>query len=174
MKLTGRFEIPLLISTSMSIESSGDQDSGERKIGPTVTKDRWINHARTKLAKGYVLIVSSSRKNANFYSPVKGYEMCAYDIAKTLIGDGTIVKTREHHLGDVYELAGPLPLPVKPAAKLVDVDDEPDFIDDLAVGDETDEDDDQLDDEEDDPAVDDDPFDDEEEDDDDEEDDNLI
>jgi hypothetical protein len=131
----------------MSIESSSDQDSAERKIGPTVTKDRWINHARNKLAKGYVLIVSTSRKNANFYSPVKGYEMCAYDVAKKLIADGTIIKTRAHHLGDVYELSGPLPQ-VAPAPKkrVIDPDDEPDFIEDIPDVDDADDEEDQLDD----------------------------
>lgn len=133
----------------MGIESSGDQDSGERKIGPTVTKDRWINHARTKLSKGYVLIVSPSRKNANFYSPVKGYEMCAFDVAKALIADGSVIKTRVHHLGDVYELSGNLPQTPVPAASKIDLDDdEPDYVDDLA-GVDVEVDDDQLDDEED-------------------------
>lgn len=129
----------------MSIDSSGDQDSGERKTGPTVTKDRWINHARSKLARGYVLIVSTSRKNANFYSPTKGYEMCAYDVAKKLIADGTIVRTRAHHLGEVYELSGPLPKPAPAPKKRVIEDDEPEFIEELDGVDSTDEDD-QLDD----------------------------
>lgn len=150
----------------MSIESSGDQDSGERKIGPTVTKDRWINHARTKLAKGYVLIVSTSRKNANFYSPTKGYEMCAYDVAKKLIADGTIVRTRAHHLGEVYELSGPLPQITPAPKKPVIDDDEPEFIEELDGVDSTD-DDDQLDDDGDDEEATTDEFDDEDEDEDD-------
>jgi hypothetical protein len=146
----------------MSIESSGDQDSGERKIGPTVTKDRWINHARSKLAKGYVLIVSTSRKNANFYSPTKGYEMCAYDVAKKLIADGTIIRTRAHHLGEVYELSGPLPQITPARKKRVIDDDEPEFIEVLDGVDSSD-DDDQLDDDGDDEEATVDEFDDEEE-----------
>ncbi len=107
----------------MSTDSSGDQDAGERRTGPTVTRDRWVNHARQKLSKGYVLIVSSTRKNANFYSPSKGYEMCAHDVARKLILDGLVEKTRKHHLGDVYELSGEIPEP-PPAKPRVDDDDE--------------------------------------------------
>lgn len=133
----------------MSIDSSSDQDAGERRIGPTVTKDRWVNHARQKLAKGYVLIVSASRKNANFYLPTKGYEMCAFDVAKKLIADGSIVKTRTHHLGDVYELSGPLPT-ITPAPRPVDDDDEDgdvgvEFIEGLDEDTAEDEEDDELD-----------------------------
>lgn len=107
----------------MSMDSSGEQDAGERRTGPTVTRDRWVNHARQKLARGYVLIVSNTRKNANFYSPQKGYEMCAFDVARKLIVEGLVEKTRKHHLGDVYELSGPLPAPV-PAARRADDDDD--------------------------------------------------
>lgn len=107
----------------MSMDSSGEQDAGERRTGPTVTRDRWVNHARQKLARGYVLIVSSTRKNANFYSPQKGYEMCAFDVARKLIAEGLVEKTRKHHLGDVYELSGPLPAPL-PVRRRDDDDDE--------------------------------------------------
>lgn len=108
----------------MSIDSSGDQDAGERRTGPTVTRDKWVNHARHKLAKGYVLIVSGTRKNANFYSPQKGYEMCAYDVAKKLIAEGLVAKTRKHHLGDVYELTAPLPVVPKEERRIADDDDD--------------------------------------------------
>lgn len=89
------------------METTGERDSQERRIGPTVTKDKWLNHARNKLSRGYVLIVGTERKTANFHSSEKGYEMCSYQVARQLIKDGAVRKVREHHLGDVYELAGP-------------------------------------------------------------------
>lgn len=86
------------------MEPTSERDTQERRIGPTVSKDKWVNHARTKLARGYVLIVGTERKNANFYSREKGYEMCAYNVARQMIKDGLVHKTRDHHLGEVYEL----------------------------------------------------------------------
>ncbi|NBB86835.1 MAG: hypothetical protein GVY12_11545 [Bacteroidetes bacterium] len=84
--------------------SSSDRD-GLPQTSPTVSREKWEVHALRKLAKGYVLIVSRERKNANFHSPTKGYEMCAYQVAKKLVNDGLVEQTREHHLGTVYELA---------------------------------------------------------------------
>lgn len=86
------------------MEPSSDRDLQDRKVGPTVSKDKWVNHAKQKMSKGYVLIVGTTRKTANFYSKEKGYEMCAYNVAKQLIKDGLVAKTGQHHLGDVYEL----------------------------------------------------------------------
>lgn len=86
------------------MEPTSERDTQERRIGPTVSKDKWVNHARTKLTRGYVLIVGTARKNANFYSKEKGYEMCAYNIARQMIKDGLVRKVRDHHLGEVYEL----------------------------------------------------------------------
>ncbi len=73
---------------------------------PTVTKEKWAAHARSKLSRGYVLIVGRERRNANFFKPSKGYEMCPYKIARRLIDEG-IVKPAErtHHLGPVYVLS---------------------------------------------------------------------
>ncbi|SHK97006.1 hypothetical protein [Rhodothermus profundi] len=84
---------------------SGYQPEPERRIGPTVSKDKWINHAKNKLARGYVLIVGTERRNANFYLRGKGYEMCPYDIAQAMIKQGLVVQTGKHHLGLIYELA---------------------------------------------------------------------
>lgn len=93
------------------METTGERESQERRIGPTVSKDKWLNHAKTKLNRGYVLIVGTERKTANFHSREKGYEMCSYQVARQLIKDGAVRKVREHHLGDVYELTAP-PEPV--------------------------------------------------------------
>ncbi len=82
---------------------SGSNGSGG-ETSPTVSREKWEVHALRKLAKGYVLIVSRERKNANFHSPTKGYEMCAFRVAKKLVNDGLVEKTRDHHLGSVYEL----------------------------------------------------------------------
>lgn len=108
------------------MEPTNERDTQERKIGPTVSKDKWVNHARGKLSRGYVLIVGTERKNANFYSKEKGYEMCAFNVARQMIKDGLVHKVRDHHLGEVYEL---IELPVvvdrrKPAAAETTVDDE--------------------------------------------------
>lgn len=86
------------------MEASNDRDYQDRRVGPTVSKDKWVNHARAKMARGYVLIVGTTRRTANFYAKDKGYEMCAYNVAKQLIKDGAVVRTGDHHLGDVYEL----------------------------------------------------------------------
>ncbi len=80
------------------------QPEPERRVGPTVSKDKWINHAKNKLARGYVLIVGTERRNANFYLRGKGYEMCPYDIAQAMIKQGLVVQTGKHHLGLIYEL----------------------------------------------------------------------
>lgn len=94
------------------METSGERETQERRIGPTVSKDKWINHAKHKLSRGYVLIVGTERKTANFHSREKGYEMCSYQVARQLIKEGAVRKVREHHLGDVYELAEPVvPVP---------------------------------------------------------------
>src|SRR5690606_16332643 len=87
------------------METSSDRDYQERRTGPTVSKEKWVNHAKAKLSRGYVLIDGKSRKTANFYLMNKGYEMWGYDVAKQLIKDGLVVESGEHTLGTVYSLA---------------------------------------------------------------------
>lgn len=82
-----------------------DRDVQERRVGPTVSKEKWYNHARTKLGRGYVLIVGQTKRNANFYLQGKGFEMCAYNVAKELIRHGIVVEAGRHPLGLVYKLA---------------------------------------------------------------------
>ena len=75
----------------------------ERQPVPSVSKEKWLTHAKTKLARGYVLIVGG-RKRANFFLPEKGYETCTYDSAKKLIKEGHVEAVGEHSLGTVYRL----------------------------------------------------------------------
>lgn len=97
------------------MEPTSERESPERKIGPTVSKDKWVNHAKNKLSHGYVLIIGTERKSANFHSKVKGYEMCAYNVARQLVKEGIVRKVRDHHLGEVYELVE-MPVEVKRGA----------------------------------------------------------
>jgi len=93
---------------------------------PTVSKEKWAAHARLKLSCGYVLIVGQERRNANFFKPSKGYEMCPYKIARRLIDEG-IVKPAErpHHLGRVYVLSTDT-VPPPPPPSIPDDDDDDD------------------------------------------------
>jgi hypothetical protein len=88
----------------MSIESTRESDFADRKTGPTVSKDKWLNHARSKMARGYLLIVGNERKNANFYLQDKGYEMCPYQVAKGMIKAGLVEEAGEHYLGTLFKL----------------------------------------------------------------------
>lgn len=107
------------------METTGEREQQERRIGPTVSKDKWLNHAKNKLSRGYVLIVGTERKTANFHSKEKGYEMCSYQVARQLIKDGIVRKVREHHLGDVYELVAPIEsAPARATRSVVAPDDE--------------------------------------------------
>jgi len=86
-------------------ENTSESGSSERRVGPTVSRDKWLLHARQKLARGYVLILAKGdKRRANFYLPEKGYEMCAYDVARALVSSGEVVPTGEHPLGTRYEL----------------------------------------------------------------------
>jgi hypothetical protein len=86
-------------------ENTSEAAGSERRVGPTVSRDRWMLHARQKLSRGYVLILAGGdKRRANFYLPEKGYEMCAYDVARALVQSGEVVPTGEHPLGTRYEL----------------------------------------------------------------------
>ena len=85
-------------------ESSGSS-AEEKRNAPTVSREKWRHHALTKLARGYLLIVATERKSANFYLPGKGYEMCAFHAAAQLVKEGVVVKAYDHHLGTAYQLA---------------------------------------------------------------------
>lgn len=76
----------------------------EWRTQPSVSTEKWIAHAKKKLEKGYRLVVSKSRRTANFYLPGKGYEMCDYKTARKLIEVGLVVEVQEHHLGTLYDL----------------------------------------------------------------------
>ncbi len=82
-----------------------DSDYTEVRAVPSVSRDRWIDHARKKLEKGYTLIVSDTRRNANFYRPDKGYETCQHKTALLLVKQGIVKKAGKHHLGTMYRLS---------------------------------------------------------------------
>lgn len=98
------------------METSGDRDFQERRTGPTVSKDKWVNHARAKMLRGYVLIIGNERRTANFYLAGKGYEMCPYNVAKQLVKEGLVTKAGDHNLGSVYRLTNAEPA-AEPAAE---------------------------------------------------------
>ena len=101
-------------------ENTTDQSSQERRVGPTVSRDKWYLHARQKLSKGYKLIVArDGKKRANFWTAEKGFEMCAFEVARALVLSGEVAHTGEHPLGNVYELIQTdVPAPkAKPKAK---------------------------------------------------------
>ena len=103
------------------MESAGSSNTEERRVGPTVSKDKWLTHARLKLSKGYVLIVGKQKKTANFWLRSKGFEMCPHNVARNMIKDGLVVEAGEHPLGTIYKLADEAPPPPptrrKPAAE---------------------------------------------------------
>lgn len=105
--------------------SSKSSDYQEVRAVPSVSRDRWLEHARKKLEKGYALIVSDERRNANFHMAGKGYETCPHKTALQLIKQGVVKKAGKHHLGSMYFLAeaamADAPAPVK---RDIDVDDE--------------------------------------------------
>ncbi|MCA0269011.1 MAG: hypothetical protein LCH53_07315 [Bacteroidetes bacterium] len=89
-------------------ENTADSSSQERRVGPTVSRDKWYLHARQKLAKGYRLIVAKDgKKRANFWTAEKGFEMCAYEVARALVQSGELTLVGEHPLGLMYELVVP-------------------------------------------------------------------
>lgn len=110
--------------------SERDDSAAEKRNAPTVSREKWRIHAIGKLSKGYVIIVGDKRRNANFYLPGKGYEMCAYHVATQLIKEGIITESHEHHLGTAYALAVvPPPPPPRPKPlPVVDDDEEEDEI----------------------------------------------
>ena len=97
-------------------ENTSESGGAERRTGPSVSRDKWLLHARQKLAKGYVLILAGGdKRSANFYMPERGYEMCAYDVARTLVQSGEVVAAGEHPLGTRYRLAAPEEIPARKA-----------------------------------------------------------
>ncbi|GIV61423.1 MAG: hypothetical protein KatS3mg044_0289 [Rhodothermaceae bacterium] len=94
------------------------------RTAPTVSKDRWVHHARMKMMRGYALIVSNTRHAANFFMPGKGYEACPYHVARKMIREGLVVEGGQHTLGTLYLLAPHAAASPTPAPK-VDDDEEP-------------------------------------------------
>lgn len=108
------------------MEAEKEQVQREVSVAPTVSREKWAQHAIKKLSQGYVLIVGEQRRNANFYKPGRGYEMCSFQTARQLIREGIVGAATPHTLGTMY-LLNPeymaLPKP-QPQALFVDDDDD--------------------------------------------------
>ena len=82
-------------------------DSGNyQHIGayPTVTAEKWKQHAINKLSKGYLLIISNTRNYANFYRGHESFESCSYRTARKLLREGLLEESGTHMLGTIYQL----------------------------------------------------------------------
>ncbi len=98
--------------------------SGEPRSSPSVSPEKWAHYAVSKLVKGYFLVVNTERRSANFFKPHKGYEPCAYKIARKLIEEGIVKMDHANEDRHFYILSQvPLPPPVKPASHYDDDDD---------------------------------------------------
>ena len=89
-------------------------DGGGWSPKPSVSKDKWLEHAIRKLAAGYVLVVNDAKSNANFYKSGAGYESCSYRTAHTLIQTGTVVVYAENDQEKRYRLSENVALPSGP------------------------------------------------------------
>ena len=106
------------------MSTNSESNYTEVRAVPSVSRDRWLEHARKKLEKGYALIVSEKRKNANFYLAGRGYETCQHKTALLLIKQGAVKKAGQHHLGVVYVLSDDAKIILPPAPAVVDDDDD--------------------------------------------------
>ena len=100
--------------------------SSEFRSSPTVSKEKWANHARAKLLKGYVLIIADGRRTASFHKEGRGFEPCPFKIAKALVEMGLVEEAGTHFLGTKYQLSSEAPVP----APVMDVDDDDEGEDD--------------------------------------------
>lgn len=118
------------------LDQNKDANNAERRVGPTVSRDKWLLHARQKLAKGYVLIYTTGKKRANFWHRDRGYEMCAFEVARALIASGEVQAAGEHHLGTMYQLKDGVPMEPLKRPRIIDDDDDitPDVADSAEVG----------------------------------------
>ncbi len=106
------------------MSNKSDSDYSEVRAVPSVSKDRWLDHARKKLERGYTLIVSEKRRTANFYFPGKGYETCQHKTALLLIKQGIVKKAGKHHLGTIYRLSDKALALLQPEPPKIDDEDE--------------------------------------------------
>ncbi len=103
------------------------EDYLDSRAAPSVSREKWALHAHAKMSKGYVLIVSTARKSANFFMPGKGYDPCPIITAKRLIEQGLVVTDGRHPLGARYILAPDAdPARVAPKGRVDDDDDDDD------------------------------------------------
>ena len=101
------------------------EDYLDSRAAPSVSREKWALHAHAKMSKGYVLIVSTARRSANFFMPGKGYDPCPIITAKRLIEQGLVVADGRHPLGERYILAPDAdPARVAPKGRVDDDDDD--------------------------------------------------
>ena len=62
-----------------------EDDGGFERVSRSIASDRQVHFAVEKLLAGYSLIVSDDRRSAVFFRVGRGYEGCAFRVARTLI-----------------------------------------------------------------------------------------
>ena len=92
---------------------------------PSVTKERWLKHAVHKLSKGYMLIVNSERRVANFYKGYGDFESCSYQTARALISGEFVESDGEDPMGIIYKLKSDTDVAIQPSVE----EDEADSLD---------------------------------------------
>ncbi|NND71445.1 MAG: hypothetical protein HKN43_07690 [Rhodothermales bacterium] len=110
---------------------SGNSDDGfATRVPPTVSKDKTLQLALTKLERGWVIILGPKGKNANLFKPGKGFDPILFSVAARMRDLGLIQEAGPHYMGTKYVLAeGADPKAiVKPA--IVDDDDDLDADED--------------------------------------------
>jgi hypothetical protein len=85
---------------------SAEGEGGFDRVNRSTPTERQIRFATEKLMAGYSLIVSDERKSAVFFRTGKGYEGCAFRVARSLVTSGFAQSAGRHPLGTIY-LADP-------------------------------------------------------------------
>lgn len=93
-----------------------DSENNYQHIGayPTVSAEKWKQHAIKKLSKGYLLIVSNTRNYANFYRGHENFESCSFRTARKLLREGLLVECGTHMLGTIYQLKDEFKFVIEP------------------------------------------------------------
>ena len=87
------------------MSKSTDDGGFAPRVPPTVSKDKSLQLALNKLSRGWIIVLGSKGKNANFFKPGKGFDPMLYSVAKKLIELDLIREDGSHFLGTKYVLA---------------------------------------------------------------------